>query len=132
MSIQPRRIAQNNLVWQTPPLATAAQAVLLAAAFNAAMGTAEACLLFGFSFFVGLASIQLMNKHRHHELVDSRLLARFESEHAEEDYSVLHGPGGPIDLVKRNWLVRIKSFELWIVVLAGFCAVSLYGLYLKL
>jgi len=130
--ISARRIAQDNLIWQTPTLATAAQAFLLAAAFNSQTSITVARLLFAFSFFVGAASIQLMIKHRYHERIDSELLSQFEEQHEKEGYSILPGPKGSVDLIKRNFLTHVKSFQLWVVVLTGFCLIAVYGFYLKL
>ena len=121
-------------MWQTPPLATAAQAFLLVSAFNLNPQTAQglALLLFFFSFFVGASSIQLMSKHRYLERLDDGLLAQFEQAHAEQGYAVLHGPEGRVDLIMRNFLIRIKSFQLWVVILAGFCLVAAYGFFSRL
>jgi hypothetical protein len=127
-----RRIALNNLIWQTPTLGMAAQAFLLAAAFNPQIERTTALILLIFSLFVGLASIQLMIKHRYHEVIDSELMAAFEATHAEEGYSVIHRPGAVRTSIKRPWPARISSYRLWLTVLTGFCLIALYGLYSKL
>jgi hypothetical protein len=69
-----RRIAGNNLLWQTPALAAAAQAFLLSSAFQQRTSYVS-LILPAVSFLVGLASVQLMTKHRYIEERDSALLA---------------------------------------------------------
>jgi hypothetical protein len=125
-----RRIASNNLVWQAPTLGIAAQAFLLAGAFNPQMEPVTAAMLCAFSLFVGLAALQLVTKHRYHEVVDAELMAEFEGQ--TEGYSPLHAKGGLKTTVKRTWLSGISSYKLWRFVLAGFCILALYGIYTKL
>lgn len=122
-----RRNQQDNLIWQTPSLAVAALAFLMATALNPQTDAVASLVLSVFSFVVGLAAIQLMAKHRYLEMADSELLAKFECEHQGEGFAILHGRRPPVEGIARNWLVRIRSFRLWIFVLAGFCAVASYG-----
>ncbi len=124
-----RRNQQDGFIWQTPSLTIAAQAFLLAAAFNPQVEGVASLVLSGFSFIVGFASIQLMAKHRNLEMADSELLARFEHEHKGEGFEVIHGRRPPVEGVSRNWLVGISSFRLWISVLGGFCIVAAYGVF---
>src|ERR1700693_1133484 len=122
-----RRNASNQLVWQGPTLATAVQAFLLAAAFNPLVAPTTSLILAGFSLVVGLASIQLMAKHRHVEMTDSELLLQFELKNAEKGFSVIHGPLKPLAAVPANWFVRLSSFRLWVAILTGFCVLALYA-----
>src|SRR6185503_4879480 len=105
------------------------QAFLLAAAFNPLIDRNVSLILAGFSLIAGIASIQLMAKHRYFEMVDSELLMNFERANAAKGFDILHGPHRPVDGVQANWFVRIKSFRGWIVVLSGFCALALIALY---
>jgi len=123
-----RRQAFDNFVWQTPPLATAAQAFLLAASFAPETTKEISVILAAFSGIVGLASVQLMAKHRHGEIEDAELLGRFEADHTEDGYSILHGKDR-IRLMKTNIFTQRSSFQIWIFVLSGFVALALYAIY---
>jgi len=125
--ISARRNAFNQLIWQVPTLATASQAFLLAASLNPLIAPTTSLILACFSLVVGLASIQLMAKHRHLEMVDSELLSQFEKQNAESGYEVLHGRLRPLNEVPSNGFVRTSSFRIWIVVLGGFCALALFA-----
>lgn len=122
-----RRQSFDNLVWQTPPLATAAQAFLLAASFSADTVKTNSVILAMFSAIVGLASVQLMAKHRHGEIEDAECLSRFEADHVAEGYSVLHGKSRKTFL-QSNFLTRRSSFRIWMVVLCGFVALAIYAM----
>lgn len=122
-----RRVARDGLVWQTPTLSMAVQAVLLTAAFRMETGPTTALLLFGFSFLVGAASIQLMMKHRFLERIDDALLAEFEELHKKGGYVVAHGPNKSTADVNPNFLATQISFNIWIEMLGGFCLLAAYG-----
>jgi hypothetical protein len=121
-----RRQAFDNLVWQTPPLATAAQAFLLAASFDSDATKQNSIILAVFSGLVGLASVQLMAKHRHGEIEDAELLSRYEAENIADGFSILHGKRSP-GFVKFNILTRFSSFRVWFSILCGFVALALYA-----
>jgi hypothetical protein len=74
-----RRVAYDQLVWQTPVLSLTAQAFL----YQIAYGNEVACtgrLVAAFLIcFVSLASIRLMVKHRAMEVQASKMLEEFES-----------------------------------------------------
>jgi hypothetical protein len=129
-----RRIASNNLVWQTPTLASAAQAFLLTAALNPQGRGIVPLVLALFSTFVGLAAIQLMAKHRRFEVIDTEILKEFENSPSREGYSVLHGPTPrhPPATKWRDrpwvWLVNQRSSVVWMCVLCGFVALGLFAI----
>ncbi|MEA3018273.1 MAG: hypothetical protein QOI38_2995 [Sphingomonadales bacterium] len=122
-----RRQGSDAFVWQTPPLAIAAQAFLLIASLDDQTKPGIAVVLAVFSGLLGMASVQLMMKHRHREIEDSELLLQFERAHEQDGYAVLHGRRGPVDGVPRNWLVRQSSFRVWSATLAGFVGLALYA-----
>jgi hypothetical protein len=130
--VSARRLAANNLVWQTPTLASAAQAFLLSAALNPSGKGIFPMVLAIASTSVGLASIQLMTRHRHVEIVDAQLLRKFEMEHSAEGYSVVHWPSIPdcppaerwIDR-PRVWLANTRASRVWMFVLIGFVVLGL-------
>jgi hypothetical protein len=122
-----RRNSFNQLIWQVPTLATAVQAFLLAAAFNPLLPPTTSLILSIFSLVVGLASIQLMAKHRHFEVTDSHLLSQFEKKNADRGFVVLHGAAEDLEEVRMSWFVRFSSFRIWTFVLSGFCMLALYA-----
>jgi hypothetical protein len=121
-----RRNALRSVVWQTPILASATQAFLLAPAFNPGIGRGICLVLAFFSFAVGIASIQLMLRHHRLDDLDREMLARFEDENAGRGYAPIHAPAafgsGPLDR-----LAQVSSFGVWIAVLAGFCLLALFA-----
>lgn len=132
--ISARRIAQNNLVWQTPTLASAAQAFLLSAAVQQKPGVMP-ILLALFAAAVGMAAIQLMIKHRYVEILDARLLRRFEEAQAPEcQYAVLHArpprcfvPKNA-NLVDRLWVrfANLRANLVWTFILTGFLGLDAF------
>jgi uncharacterized membrane protein YhaH (DUF805 family) len=114
-----RRLATDGLLWQTPVLSLTAQAFL----FNIALGsnsTIGARLLSAIlAFVVALCSIQLMSKHRLHEIDDSKKLRKYET---ENKLGTIHGPR---DIKKKPWYCKISSYRLWICILAIFAITAL-------
>lgn len=121
-----RRLAFDSMVWQTPPLAIAAQAFLLATAFDPDAKSTISFVLAIFSAVVGLASIQLMTKHRAHEIADAELLRRFEAANRSDGYSVVHGRSRAAE-VRHGFMSRLSSFQIWIAVLSGFVGLAIYA-----
>ncbi len=119
-----RRQAFDNLIWQTPPLAMAAQAFLLAAALDPDYSRWNALALSGFSLIVGIASIHLMIKHRHHEREDCKLLLNFERANAADGYDIVHGRR---ENANANIFAKVSAFRVWLVVLSGFCLLASYA-----
>ena len=121
-----RRQSYDSFLWQTPGLAMAAQAFLIAASIDEKTTQLDAVILAIFSLFVGLASLQLLMKHRHCEVEDSELLAEYELDHAEEGISHLHGKREP-RFARKNFVTKFSAYEVWRVVLIGFCILAIYG-----
>ncbi len=124
-----RRLHQDNLVWQTPPLAVAALAFLLAAAFNPEADPWAALLLSILAVAVAIASIQLIGKHRHLEIEDAEALLTFERENLAAGYEIIHGPRARASPIRRSWYIGLSSFWIWVWILTGFGAVSGYGVW---
>jgi hypothetical protein len=126
--VSARRIATDNLVWQTPALASAAQGFLLSAALNPAGKGIFPLALALASTLVGLASIQLMIRHRRMEILDAELLRKFEQNQPHEHgYSIIPAqkvPEHPPATKFRDriwvWLANTRSSLVWTWVLTGF------------
>ena len=119
-----RRQGFDAFVWQTPPLAIAAQAFLLAASFSKDLPALVAFVLSVFSGLLGLASVQLLIKHRQCEIEDSERLRRFEEANQDKGYAILHGKREPVEGIARNWVVQISAFRVWKYTLLGFVGLA--------
>lgn len=124
-----RRQAYDSLVWQVPSLAIAGQSFLLATALNPETRPWLAVGLSVLASIVGLASYQLMQKHRQFELEDSERLVRFETDpkNANKGYTQVHGGIG-LDGIKRGKISSFKSFGIWSVMLLLFAFASIASL----
>jgi len=122
-----RRQAFDNLVWQTPSLAIAAQSFLLSASLGSETSQPQSIALAISSGVVGIAAAQLMAKHRMNEVLDSELLEEFERENADSGFAVIHGK--PYSLRgERNLLTRWSSYKVWMSVLMLFILLAAYAL----
>jgi hypothetical protein len=126
-----RRISYNNLVWQTPAIASAAQAFLLSVALNPLIKGIVPIVIAFFSFLVGLASIQLLIRHRHLERMDSDLLKKYEE--TTPGCSVIHGPIKDCPPSENwfesltAWIANQRSGPVWIAVLTGFVLLGFFA-----
>jgi hypothetical protein len=127
------------MMWQTPALGLTAQAFLLTLALGgqmASLGRAVAAVLAG---AIAVMTMQLMAKHRLHELRDSRLLEAIENRHRFNDVVGvdLHGfrrtaviGRSPRALSERFRLS--SSFRLWMAGQLVFLAVAVTVIVLTL
>lgn len=129
LSLCDRRISSNNLLWQTPSLAIAAQAFLLSASLGGQVQPINGLVLAALSFVVGLASIHLIIKHRHFEQWDAECLAKFETDNRSKGYELLHGPGAVPVRPPFARLKRLSAYKVWCWVLVSFCALAAYAVY---
>jgi hypothetical protein len=124
--LTPRRIAQNNLLWQTPTLASAAQAFLISSAIGPQSQGILPIALAALSVFVGFAALQLLARHRLLLINDSKLLEKFERENVKKGYLVIHGTFTSRELPDNwldkfiFWIGKFRSSLIWMFVLAGF------------
>jgi hypothetical protein len=123
-----RRIATNALLWQTPTLASAAQSVFLVSSLNPQISAQVSFFLASVAALIGAASIQLMTKHRHMEVTDSKLLLEFEKK--SDGFQMIHGEEWKHPDLDRNWFMRRSSFRIWLFVLCTLLALSFYAVFL--
>jgi hypothetical protein len=124
--ISARRQGTDGMVWQTPPLAVAAQAFLLAVVFDPGVAKLNAVITAGAAVAVGLASMHLMATHRLFEVQDAERLAAFERTHSDEGYAVVHSREAQRGTLKpgpMGW----STYKVWLCVLGGLTALSLFG-----
>jgi hypothetical protein len=128
------------MVWQTPALGMTAQAFLLTLAL-APDSSRWARLLAGvLSLALSLMVMQLMAKHRRHEMLDSLLLNRIEAASGLESIlgtcphaSPAQRPPDDLQHVSTrlrrstpgpSWFWAMSSYELWMAGLALFAVVA--------
>lgn len=75
-----RRIGYDTLMWQTPLLGLTAQAFLFSVALSPTSSLAARLISGALALVTSILSMQLMSKHRHHEMIDSRFLQKIEKE----------------------------------------------------
>jgi len=111
-----RRAALDGLMWQTPVLSLTAQAFLFTIALGPDVTDGARLMSAILALVTALASVQLMAKHRYHEVRDSKLLKEFENE-PENGFAVIHGrPSGD----DKRWYNKMSSYIVWMIILAVF------------
>ena len=93
-TVASRRVAYDSMMWQTPALGLTAQAFLLTLALEATSRSLVRFIAASLSLVLSLITMQLMAKHRLFEVLDSKLLARFEDKLGISDWLEVH-PHGP-------------------------------------
>ena len=116
-----RREKYDQMLWQTPPLAVAAQSFLLSTAFKSDTQHDISLILSSISFLVAIASIILMVKHRGYEIADSEVLKKVEED--DPELEVIHGPRSAKDIP--NW---VKAYYAWQVVLISLLFLAIFGM----
>ncbi len=130
-----RRQNYDNLVWQTPVVSLTAQAFLLTIALGAETANPARFVAALLSLLAALASLQLMAKHRHMEVLDSRILEEHEKNSRKLGYSVISGRVRTIN-DHISWLARRSSYRVWMALLVAFAfaagVILLYAGYMTL
>ena len=125
-----RRSALDQMMWETPALSLTAQAFLLTVGLQGGTSPAGRMLAGALGLGAAFASMQLLAKHRLHEVLLSRWLSNFESRTL---LPALNRPqerhrfrdAGDLRLGRLgSWLVRGRSYTLWLHTLAAFGAVN--------
>ena len=122
--ISARRTNMDSMMWQTPALSLTAQAFLLTIALSSDSSTFAVVLASFLALVSSLAAMQLMMKHRLHEIQDSGLLKVFEE--SNDDYKIIHGPR---DKENGFFAKRWSSYRVWMALLGifSFCAAIIMG-----
>ena len=114
-----RRQNYDNLVWQTPVVRLTAQAFLLTIALGAKTTNPARFVAALLSLLAALASLQLLSKHRHMEVLNSRLLEEHEKASKNQGYAVVSGRARSIN-EDTSWLARRSSYKVWLALLSAF------------
>ncbi|MEU8184900.1 hypothetical protein AB0B85_12085 [Micromonospora sp. NPDC049044] len=117
-----RRTSLDTMMWQVPALATAAQAFLLTIALQAGGSTPAQAVSAVLGAILALLSAQLMAKHRHLEMSDSRLAERIERQLGlAQGLEVPPHAAGRLRLGDHQpWWIRLSSYRLWLFGVASF------------
>ncbi|MGW0214823.1 hypothetical protein ACWDXH_10550 [Micromonospora chokoriensis] len=117
-----RRTSLDTMMWQVPALATAAQAFLLTIALQPGSSSAAQALAAVLGTILAVLAAQLMAKHRHLEMSDSRLMERIEGQlRLERTLDVPPHAAGRRRLGDHQpWWIRMSSYRLWLLGVTGF------------
>jgi len=123
-TVSSRRISYDSLIWQTPILGLTAQAFLFTAALSHGNTHVARYIAASLAGLTSLMSMQLMSKHRHHEVIDNQMLQQIEK---ENDWPPFHGKSA--DRAKlvgqpRPWYVNFSSYWIWMAGLWAFLALA--------
>ncbi|MFE4696375.1 hypothetical protein ACFRIC_04720 [Streptomyces sp. NPDC056738] len=124
-AVAARRAGFDSMMWQAPGLGLTAQAFLMTIALSPDTGQLAQIASGLLSVVVSFMSVQLLAKHRRHELADSIWLQDFEKSRGLPE---VHGPaeercreaGMP-----SKGLVRLRSHRVWTIGLVVFGGVGL-------
>jgi len=127
-AIASRRLGYDNSMWQTPVLSFTAQAFLFTIALSASNNVAR-LIAATLALVIALISLQLMSKHRYHEMIDARLLEALENSmdlkkvfrclpHERPMYRAEQVGVSP------QWFQRLSSYRVWMAGLAVFAIAS--------
>ena len=105
-----KRLQYENLMWQVPALSLSAQAVLISVTLNSDNSPSSRLITSMLSALVGFISIQLLQKHRYHEVLESKQL--------EEQYKITNIHGPVTERAKRlnhmqDRIESLSGFKIW-------------------
>lgn len=115
-----RRLGYDTLMWQTPMLGLTAQAFLFSSALSPSSSRTARLIAMSLALITSLISMQLMSKHRHHEMVDSRLLEQFEQDHELHALHCSSRARDSLSNARRSWFVNLSSYRIWMTGLGLF------------
>lgn len=118
-TIASRRQSYDAMLWQTAGFALTAQSFLYVIALNRSNQPLARIVTFVLSIICGLATLQLMSKHRLHENEDARTLEKIEKENS---WQSLHGQRDRSG--QKCWL-KPSSVKVWQILQLAFITVSL-------
>ena len=127
--IASRRLGYDTSMWQAPVLSFTAQAFLFTIALNVSSNNVARLTAASLALIIALISMQLMSKHRYHEIMDAKWLEELEkgmeldkrigcAPHADPKERAEHVK------MKPSWLQRWSSYRVWMFGLALFAIAS--------
>lgn len=116
-----RRQGTDSMMWQVPVLSLTAQAFLFTIALAPGASRAAHIVAAGLALVASVTSIQLMAKHRFHELADSKWLEEFERKREARGFVPIHARA-PRPERSGLWssFVRLSSYRVWLFALVTF------------
>ena len=119
------RLSHDNLMWQTPLLCITAQSFLYTIALTSTNSIQAKTASSFIAVILGFAAIQLMSKHRSHEISESKKLEKLET---LNQLIKLHEKSSNKDK-KFPYLNCISSYRLWMFALIF---ITVFGLFSSL
>lgn len=123
-AVAARRAGFDTMMWQVPGLGLTAQAFLMTIALSPDTGQLARVTSGVLSMVVSFLSVQLLAKHRLHEVADSIWLQEFERVRGLPE---AHAPGAErcqAAGIQSKGLVKLRSHRVWTVGLAAFGVVG--------
>jgi len=112
-----RRVATDSLLWQSPALSLTAQAFLFTITLDSGTVVGARLIAAFLALVVSLVSMQLMTKNRYFEKRDSKMLEEYEKAKQDDGFQSIHERP---DYSEAAWYEKIKSYRLWLFMLAIF------------
>ena len=121
-ALRAKQLAFDSLMWQTPVLGVTAESFLLTIAFDSSKGVVATMTSSILAIMLGVASFQLMLKHRYHEMLTNNRLHEIEKEN-----KLIEVHKKPPSAKKLKLLLNMSSFRVWstallLTTLGGFIA----------
>jgi hypothetical protein len=128
-----RRLQWDSLLWQVPILGLTAQAFLFTIALDAASGRLARVVSASLSIVATLMCMQLMASDRRAEVTDAHWLREIETQTGRlpihgESFRDRRNATDPDVTFPVRWLLRVRSFNVWMAGLAGFGLAALFVL----
>ena len=132
-AVSNRRLTFDSMMWQVPVLSLTAQAFLLTIALGADTSQYARSVSAGLACVTAVMSLQLMAKHRYHEILDAKMLERLEKkliaasldQHAPEATAHSSPRRRAQDLESEpNLLVKLSSYRVWLLGMSLFALVD--------
>jgi colanic acid biosynthesis protein WcaH len=113
-ALNARRDSFNNQLWQTPVLSLTAQAFLFTIVLSADVSILAQKVASALAFFIALASVQLLAKHRFMERRHAVILDKHEKALGR------FGANSKEEFLPDTWVTEIRSHILWAILLGLF------------
>lgn len=113
-SFREKRLSYDGYIWQAPTLCIAAQSFLYSIAFAKDSSNENVIITSGLAVILGLASYQLMVKHRFHE---RKVCDELEQMETKFRLLSVHSKMEKNEKQEKDWMLRYSSFQIWRIAL---------------
>jgi hypothetical protein len=120
-ALNARRDSFNNQLWQTPVLGLTAQAFLFTIILSADVSLLARKVASALAFFIALASVQLLAKHRFMEHRHAVILDKHEKALGR------FGANANQEFLPDRWITKIRSHRVWAMLLGVFAIAAAFA-----